>query len=160
MSNCDNSLQWLYDWEYNSDGLKNYQDLPLYIENCFKKKTEPYTLYRGLKWNQSDVVEYMQKHNVSFDFHKYNKDQILVLNLRDLTSWSTKQSIANVFSENKDYGIILQAFIKQSSVLVDLDMSFNDKRLGEVILLPGTYKCKVIKVVKNVEIQTGKITYI
>jgi len=39
-------------------------------------------------------------------------------------------------------------------------MSFNDKRLGEVILLPGTYKCKVIKVVKNVEIQTGKITYI
>lgn len=42
MSNCDNSLQWLYDWEYNSDGFKNYQDLPLYIENCFKKKREPY----------------------------------------------------------------------------------------------------------------------
>lgn len=39
--------EWLYDWEYNSDDFKKYNDLLLYPESCFEKKRQIYKLYRG-----------------------------------------------------------------------------------------------------------------
>lgn len=141
---------WIYDWEYNSDDFKRYQDLPLHFEKCFQKNKTPYTLYRGLKWNESDAIAYMQKTKGYFKLDNINENDIISLTLTDLTSWSKDVTIAEVFANNKDYGMIIQTVTSHPNrVLVDIDLTLKDNRLGEVILLPNTYKCKVVSIFRN-----------
>lgn len=143
------SLEWLYEWEYNSDGKKNYMDLPINIEKYFKKKNKNITIYRGLKMNDDFIKDYLLQFNDNINFEKYKLHSRIKLNLRDLTSWSTNIDIAKIFTIKKDYGILLQASVNPKDILVDIDLTLNDDRLQEIILKPGLYDVEIIDIINN-----------
>ena len=63
------SLEWLYEWEYNSDGKKNYMDLPINIEKYFKKKNKNITIYREIKMNDDFIKNYLLQLNGNLNFN-------------------------------------------------------------------------------------------
>lgn len=149
---------WLNDWVFKKmQHKKNIMNLPIGIEKFYKRnKTE--TVYRGLYWNSEDIAKNFYK---LIDNDRYIVKDKLVLDLRDLTSWSKDKIIAEDFARRsiakhkkfnnvERYGIVLKLNVVEKNILADVNLTLNiNHEEKEIIIFPGKYKCEIYKIFLN-----------
>lgn len=155
------SKVWLNNWVFkNMQQKKDFLDLPLGIDKFYKKKQQSYQLYRGLFWNNDDIRK-MLPNLGDINYSRYTVDSNIMLDLRQLTGWSQLEWIAtdfacssltktSTFKKCGRYGIVLQSYVPAKNVLADVNLSLNiNHEEHEIILYPGRYKCKILKLLKD-----------
>lgn len=163
------ALKWLSKWLVSTGGKKKLIKLPDNIEKFFKRNNNYIKLYRGLSFTDSMISKYL--HTLTeMDLTKYKVGDYIPIKLTELTSWTANYNFAEEYADSyrydnseqlkknldenykKDtiYGIILELEnVKRYSVLADVDKTFESDDDNEIILYPGTFRCKLIKVYKN-----------
>jgi hypothetical protein len=162
------ALNWLADWVEDSF-TKTF--LPPGFDKYFFRKSYK-TLYRGISWSDSDIKKFLPR-LTDRDFSKHRLGDILFINLTHfLTSWTTEFEVADRYAkynimgskDNKfEYGVVLEiSNIKKIDVLVDIHETFmNEKGVNytdhEVVLYPGRFKAKILRIYKNREPQDSMV---
>ena len=163
------ALKWLNQWLNITGGKKKLRNLPDNIEKFFKRNNNYTKLYRGLSFTDSMISKYL--HTLTeMDTKKYKVGDYIPIKLTELTSWTAiydfaanyadsyrhdyleqfKKDLYENYKKDTIYGIILQLEnVKRYSVLADVDKTFESDDNNEIILYPGTFRCKIIKVYKN-----------
>lgn len=152
---------WLNDWVFKKmNHKKALINLPIGIEKFYKRNKEE-TVYRGLYWNSEDIKENFYKLIDSSDYSKYKVNSKLVLNLRDLTSWSKSEYIAEDFAKRSiakhakffnvvRYGIVLKLNVAEKNILADVNKTLKiNHEEKEIIVYPGKYECEILKIFLN-----------
>lgn len=162
------ALKWLRSWMVTTRRKKLLEQLPFNIEKFFKRDNNYTKLYRGLHFSDSKISKYLHTLTEK-DLTKYKLGDYIPIKLTQLTSWSTSYDSAIEYSDYgyytkngvlvKDipketyYGIMLELEnVKRYSVLADVNESLDDddeSSDNEIILYPGTFRCKLIKIYKN-----------
>lgn len=147
-------------------GIDNLKNLPLNIEKYFNRDNNYSKLYRGLAFTDDMLHKYLPRLTEN-DLTKYKLGDYIPINLKGLTSWTTEYKVTDNYSEycydNKaSYSIVLKLEnVKRYSVLADVDKTLesteenteeesdSDDSDHEIILYPGRFRCKIIKIYKN-----------
>lgn len=131
------------------DKLLHY--LPVSIEKLFPPLKKVYTIYRGYSFaTKSKLKEWANNELVS-----YTTEQCII-HTKWITSWSLNRKIGFGFSKGK-YNILLKTIVSNQKIFIDIS-SKNSNEL-EVLVLPGTYKCKILSqnlTSANVELNIDK----
>ena len=150
----------------NKEYVKNFMsksggNIPKkYINDFAEYKTNnKLVLYRGMSW---DVMNLYMLDNVKSYPFKLNED--IKIKFNRANSWTTNKLVANDFTSDKPYSIIMEYIAESNDVVIDT-RTIDDEDLQhlyylsnqkEVILKPSTYKCKIIKISENGrEVESG-----
>lgn len=175
------ALKWLKRWMTSTHRKTKLENLPFNIEKFFERNNNYTKLYRGLHFTDSMISKYLHK-LTERDLTKYKVGDYIPIKLTQLTSWSTSYDSAAEYADSyshdileqqkkdldknykKDtiYGIILELEnVKRYNVLADVNKTIEEDEESsdnEIILYPGTFRCKLIKVYKN-NIEQESLTF-
>ena len=141
----DRAREWLYDWierlpalEYEEGKLLPSINKNIANELSNYKRCNPIAVYRGLSFEEKD------SRNLQGYLPLWTGKEFL-LEINRLTSWTTDYKISNEFARTGIAGFIMEMIANARDILADFNVMtkpFDSEK--EVIILPGTYKVKVV----------------
>lgn len=114
--------------------LEEYQTVPPEIVKTLRQYVpqEGLTLYRGLSFDTEDETK------------QFSNDLFIQ---QQLSSWSRNRDVAICYASNLKWGVVLEAQLGASSILVDITKTPIQEMLGatdeEVLVLSGIFVVKV-----------------
>jgi len=108
-------------------------------------------VYRGLSWKFENLYKLE-----NFSYYPFKLNDKINIKSKRTTSWTTDLSVADGFSGEHEYSIIIELIVKPIDIIIDTRLLNSEIRKElyqanqrEVILKPGKFQAKIIEITDN-----------